>query len=327
MSRIPDNLYTESIFMDSGAYSLYQKNVNIGKVGLHGKVLVARRSLGVAGKDFSYFNLAKGSEFRAYCDRYAEFIRKTEGKDVLIVNVDVLQNPDMTWEVQRYFEEEHGLFPVPVVHAGESLKYLDRYLETGRYDLIGIGGLSAAISIADYASWADDVFTRICPQSNGYLPTVRTHGFAMTSWKLICRYPWWSVDSATWVKLSAYGWLYVPRWRDGLGWRFDLPPMQLNASWRSPMQSKSNKHIDNVSASVKEVVRRWLDRCGVVEGSVDKKGELVEWGVRSHFCARSRCNLYYFKDLEESRPPWPYPLNHDIVCRGKVMHRRGFGIA
>jgi hypothetical protein len=320
-------LYTESIFMDSGAYGLYARNVNTGRMGAHGKQLEARRSLGTKGKDFSYYSLAAGSAFRKYCDSYAKFIKATQDQNVLVVNVDVLQNPELTWQVQQFFEKEHGVQPVPVVHAGEPLKYLEKYLEAGRYGLIGIGGLSAAISIAAYTAWADDVFTRICPKSNKYLPLVRTHGFAMTSWKLICRYPWWSVDSATWVKLSAYGWLYVPRWTKKDGWCFDKPPIQVNTSWRSPMQKKEDKHMDNVSDYVKNLIHGWLARCGVKEGSVDKAGKLVEWGVRSHFCARSRCNLYYFKDLEESRPPWPYPLNTEIIQSHAVEHRRGFGLS
>ena len=320
----PPPLYSESIFMDSGAYSLYNNEV-LKKQGADGKQL-AVQALGIRGKDYSFYNLAQGSPFRRYCDTYAKFIKKTQGQEVLVVNVDALQNPEVTWQVQCYFEQEHGLYPVPVVHAGEPIKYLARYLESGKHDLIGIGGLGHSISLTTYLKWADSVFGMICPASNKYLPTVRTHGFAMTSWKLICRYPWWSVDSATWVKLSAYGWLYVPRWRKDLGWRFDRPPIQVNASFRSPMQKKTDKHIDNVSDDMRHLVARWMDRCGVVEGSVDEKGETKVWGIRSHFCARSRCNLYYFKDLEESRPAWPHPLGPEIIASNGKTHRKGFGL-
>ena len=321
-----DKLYTESIFMDSGAFSLAANQLYKAKIGTHGRELVGKKTLGTKGRDYSYFNLSKGSEFRAYCDSYASFIKKTKPSGVFHVSVDVLQNPDLTWETQRFFEEEHGISPVPVVHAGEPLKYLDRYLETGRYDLVGIGGLSAAISIGAYLQWADEVFMRICPESNKYVPTVRTHGFAMTSWKLICRYPWWSVDSATWVKLSAYGWLYVPRWTARGGWRFDQPPMQINISAKSPTAKKEDKHLDSVSESVKIVVLRWLDHCGVAEGKADADGNELVFGARSHFRARSRCNLIYFKGLEASRPTWPYPLDLEIVKSHVVEHRRGFGL-
>ncbi len=227
--------------------------------------------------------------------------------------------------MQRYFEQEHGVQPIPVVHAGTPIAYLERYLNVGKYDLIGIGGFSAAISSADYVRWADSIFTLLCPAVNGYLPVVRTHGFAMTSWKILCRYPWWSVDSATWVKLSAYGWLYVPRWNRN-GWRYDRPPMQINISWRSPFVKLEDRHFDNVSDAVKELILRWLKYCDVKEGSVDGDGNEVEFGARSHFRARSRCNLIYFKGLEESRPKWPYPLDTEIIRAHAVEHRRGFGI-
>jgi hypothetical protein len=73
---------------------------------------------------------------------------------------------------------------------------------------------------------------------------------------------------------------------------------------------------------VTENVCRWIKRCGMVEGKVDDKGEMVEYGVRSHFTARSICNLHYLKDLEESRPEWPYPLEHSVRT---AVDRNSFG--
>jgi hypothetical protein len=312
-------IWCESMFMDSGAYGLYSKGVH-RRTGVDGREL-ATRVLGMQGKDYSWFNLAKGSEFRAYCDLYAKFIKKMAGRNVLVVNVDVIQNPDLTWEVQRFFEEEHGVSPVPVVHSGEPIKYLDRYLEAGRYDLIGIGGMGFGFSHELYMQWCDSIYKRICPESNGYKPLVRTHGFAMTSWKLICRYPWWSVDSASWVKYSSYGWVLVPRRHPKRGWRFDCPPLRVNMSDMSPLKARKDNHIENVSPQIKEMALDWVKRCNVPMGYM-KGEEVVEWGVRSHFVARSRCNLIYFKDLEESRPEWPYPLDDKIIGRD----RRGFGL-
>lgn len=330
--------------MDSGAYTLFNDFVEKRRdkrIGKHGKELerpMVRRGQG----DYSWYDLSKGSEFRRYCDRYASFMKKMEGR-ILFVNVDAIQNPDLTWETQRFFEEEHGVQPVPVVHGLTPMKYLHRYLDTGRYDLIGLGGLGHHVPFSSYIDWADEVFLAICPESKEYLPQVRVHGFAMTSWKLMCRWPFWSVDSATWVKLAAYGWLYVPRWEQDR-WRFDKPPMQINVSSgapgeeedlgfsvvaadnRSPMGRKPDKHVDNVSSVIKEVVFRWVKKCGVEEGTVDEEGKMEEFGVRSHFRARSICNLHYFKDLEESSPKWPWPLDPQIIKQHRVDYHRGFGI-
>jgi hypothetical protein len=317
-------IYSSSIFVDSGAHSIY----NI-KVLMHGKRKgengreLAKPPVRWSQGDFSHYNLRKGSEFRRYCDSYAAFMKKMKGKGIILANVDAISNPDLTWEIQRYFEEEHGVRPVPIVHYGTPMKYVDRYL---LYPLLGVGGLGQGVSRHEYFSWADKFFVHICPKENDYLPLLRIHGFAMTSWELMCRYPWWSVDSATWVKLSAYGWLYVPRWTEEKGFRFDVPPLMVNFSFRSPRLSERQKHYKNVIPSVRTNCDKWLQHIGMVLGSVDRKGEVKEFGVVSHHRARSTANLHYLKDLEESRPKWPHALDHKLVTELTVKYHRGFGL-
>lgn len=331
-------IYSESIFVDSGAHSLYNLYVlKHGKrMGRHGRLL-AKPPVRWSQGDFSYYDLKKGSDFRVFCDSYAGFIKKMEGTEtgVLVANIDAISNPDLTWEIQRFFEEEHGVRPVPIVHYGTPMKYVDRYIE---YPLLGVGGLGQGVSRHEYFSWADKFFIHICPKENNYLPMIRTHGFAMTSWELMCRYPWWSVDSATWVKLSAYGWLYIPRWTEK-GFRFDRAPMMVNFSRRpgkdfeeregmvervgsppAPRQMERLKHYDNSTPTVKENVERWLDRIGVKMGQVRRGGD--EFGVSSHHRARSIANLTYLKDLEESRPKWPYPLDINLVADLTIKFER-----
>lgn len=319
-------IYSESIFVDSGAHSLYNLEVlklkkTKGKTGRELAKAPVRWSQG----DFSYYDLRKGTPFRAYCDSYAALMKKLKDSDVIWANVDAISNPDLTWEIQRFFEEEHGVQPVPIVHFGTPMKYVDRYLEA-KYDLLGVGGLGQGVSRHEYFSWADEFFIHLCPESNKRLPLIKTHGFAMTSWELMCRYPWWSVDSATWVKLSAYGWIYIPRWSDDKGWRFDRPPLNINFSFRSPRLEERQKHYSNVPKSAQETSDRWLKECGLEMGTVNKEGEMVEFGVSSHHRARSIANLLYLKGLEKSRPTWPHPLDHAVVEMHSVKYQKGFGV-
>ncbi len=312
--------------MDSGAHSLYNIHVlKHGKrMGEHGRIL-DKPPVKWSQGDFSYFDLTKGSEFRHYCDRYASFIKRF-GDRVLCANVDAIGNPDLTWQIQKFFEEEHGVTPIPIVHYGTPMSYVDRYLETApKYDILGVGGLGQGVTRHEYFSWADKFFTHICPESNKRLPLIKAHGFAMTSWELICRYPWWSVDSATWVKLSAYGWLYIPRWRENR-WRYDMPPMMVNFSFRSPRKMERQKHYDNVTENVKKTADRWLEYIGLEMGSVDDEGEVKVFGVSSHHRARSIANLRYLVDLQDSRPEWPYALDNTIVEQSAVKYHRGFGL-
>jgi len=327
-------IYSESIFVDSGAHSIYNIEVlkhgeRKGKTGRNLDKPPVRWSQG----DFSYYDLKKGSEFRRYCDNYASFMKRMRDLDkgILCANVDAISNPQLTWEIQRYFEEEHGVTPVPIIHYGTEMKWVDRYLgDTGsRYDLLGVGGLGQGVSRHEYFGWADAFFSHICPASNHRLPVIKTHGFAMTSWELVCTYPWWSIDSATWVKLSAYGWLYVPRWsHEREDWRWDVPPMMVNVSFRSPQKMISGKHYDygKTAPAIRETVDHWLRHLGLEMGSTDAEGKVKIFGVSSHHRARSIANLRYLKHLEESRPPWPYPLDYRIVERGSARYRKGFGL-
>jgi hypothetical protein len=238
--------------------------------------LLSRPAFAWGQGNFSHYDLSRGTEFRKYCDAYAKFQKQMKPYGVICVNVDAISNPDKTWEIQRFFEKEHGVTPVPVVHYGTSMKYVDLYLNAGRYDLLGVGGLGQKIRKGQYLNWADELFLHLCPESNRRFPIIKTHGFAMTSWELICRYPWWSVDSATWVKLSAYGWLYIPKWSMKKGWRFDLPPIRINFS---TLSKEKEEHFANVPKEMKWLAEKWLKHLRLKMGSVDAKGKMTEFGV------------------------------------------------
>ena len=144
--------YTESIFIDSGAWTLYSQNILKAKkrAGDHNKKIYLGGVRWGSG-DFSYFDLTAGSDFRAYLDAYADFIREYQQEPgLLFTTVDVISNPDKTWKIQEHFESEYGLTPVPIVHYGATMKEVDRYLETGKYKLLGVGGFSQDIPEEQY---------------------------------------------------------------------------------------------------------------------------------------------------------------------------------
>jgi len=356
-TEIPKLLGSESIFMDSGAFSLYAINVakSQGQEMMEGfDVVLKKRREGKAfaeflkkdkldppprrarGDDYSYYSLSKGSEFRAYCDIYAKFMKLFAGRDITFATVDAIRNEELSWDIQKYFEEEHGLYPMPIVHGGTAARYLHRYLEEPKkYPLIGFGGLAGGVR--PFIKWVDESFADVCPKSNNYLPLVKVHGFAVTSWEYMIRWPWWSVDSTSWIKYAAYGWILVPPFSKG-SFRYDLPPLQLNMSrkptprmhrsirnkGKSPRQQRDN-HYDNTTKFVKEQTDRWLAHLKIPMGAFEKE-EIVEEGVSSSFQARAIVNLHYFKNLEESMPPWPVPLNRELIQEGSVQYHRGFGL-
>lgn len=311
------SVHADSVFMDSGAFSLFMK-----------KVLKKGQAIQFEQGDYSFYDLTKGSDFRKYCDSYAAFIRAVRKTDpgMMFTNVDAIYNPELSWEIQRFFEEEHGLDPVPVVHCGADLKWIDRYVEAGRYDLLGLGGF-ATLTKEHFTNWGDRVFCHLCPESNDHFPVIKTHGYAMTSFKLMLRWPWYSVDSASWVKYSAYGWICFPKYdfkRER--WRYDLPPLVINFSWRSPQKANRGKHIDNVPENIRRMGLKWVEYCGLVMGEVDEKGNEIVPGVATNHPIRNRATSLYMKELEEHMPEYPVRLDPKIVKRNVINYTKGFGL-
>lgn len=291
------------LFIDSGAFSLYRRHV-------------------AGSRDYSWFSLKPGSEFRAYCDSYAGFVKAMNGKGMWFANVDVISNPDLTWTSQKYFEEEHGLILVPVLHSGASMKYLARYLETGKYEMIGLGGAATKKEKMAFTRWVDRVFFAVCPESNGRKPIIKVHGFGTTSWRYVCRWPWYSVDSTSWRLVAAYGGVYVPSWSENEGFRYDREPHLIGASEQRKEAGKP--HITTVRNAFKSIVDLWFKECGVAAGSTKENGEVDVVGTLSCHRSRTKVNLHYLQNLSDSRPPWPYPLDGKVINSLKVEYLKGF---
>lgn len=296
-------------FLDSGAHTIYTEQVIKKKTGQKG-----------AG-DYSYYSLKKGSEFRIYVDRYAAFIKKWKDALDYYATIDAIFNPKITYEVQKYLEDEHGLWPVPVIHYGTDLKWITKYLDEG-HKYIGLGGLGQEVTKQEYRAWGDKVYKMLCP-SPDYLPCVRTHGFAITAWNLLFRYPWYSVDSASWRKSAGFGGIYVPHRING-EFVFTIPPTTIQVSNESPAKAKRGKHIATLNfkfAALRRLVKDWLKEIDIPLGTVNKKGEMKEWGVVSSHPARMAANLRFFERMCASIPKWPWPFTGATTKTGLLFEK------
>lgn len=285
-------------FLDSGAHSLYTREV-------------------IKTKHKKGYAFYETQEFWDYVDAYAAFVKKYKKYIDYYANVDVIFNPEMSWKVQKYLENEHGLRPVPVIHYGTPLKWLTKHLETG-YDLIGLGGLGQEATAGLYRKWADSVFTELCPKPH-HLPVVRTHGFAMTAYRLLIRYPWWSVDSATWTKVGAFGGIMLPHKRQGK-FTFEEEPYNICMSQDSPAVKINGKHYKTLSRPERAIVAEWLELIGVPMGKTAPDGEIIEYGVMNRHSERKIANLLFFERLRAWLPPYPWPFKHT------ENRKKGFGL-
>ncbi len=258
---------------------------------------------------------------------YISFIKKNINYIDIYANLDDITDPEQTIKNQKIMEKE-GLSPLPCYHYGEDFKYFEYYLE--RYDYIALGGM-VPISTKDLQKWLDPIFSKyVCDQDG--IPEVKIHGFGMTSLKLMLRYPWWSVDSTSWVLTGRFGNVLVPRRSKGK-YLYSEDPWKVVVSDRSPSRKDIGQHIATFSENEKRIIfdyfsekgyklgksvfreedknypleenERWF---GKAKGKAREVEEIIEPGLCNDYKKRDELNIIYFLDLERNIPKWPWPF-------------------
>lgn len=289
-----------SHFFDSGAFGLWTRARKFSKE--HGLPIERYYTKAKAPDRFT-------KRFLKYLDSYAEFIKRYAVGVDLCANVDIIGNAELTWQSQQYLEKEHGLSPVPVVHFKTDVKWLRHYLDLG-YELIGLGGLVGA---KNPTPWIDRCFHMVCNNPER-LPCVKLHGFGLTTFDALLRWPWYSVDSTSWIAAGSFGGVLVPPIVRG-EFSFKKQPYVMKVSDDSPTRKKRGQHFHTLAKAERNVIQRWLDHVKVPLGSNGPDGEIIEPGVTNHYGARWMVNIQYFKMLEASLPEWPWPF--------RIQERKG----
>jgi hypothetical protein len=143
---------------------------------------------------FSVYASGGTVDLTEYCD-FCLGIRDL-ASDFTFVNLDHIDDEDRPEEAARIgyenfeFMRSRGLDPIPVVHEGEDLDWLKRYLDAGSI-YIGLSGLSKG--------HADDFFAQawemLCDSSGN--PLVRVHAVGESRTEVLLAYPWASADSSS----------------------------------------------------------------------------------------------------------------------------------
>ena len=268
---------------------------------------------------------------------YINFIQEHENTIDVYANLDVIGDVKATWKNQMIMEKE-GLNPLPVFHYGEEEKWLKRYLTKG-YNYISLGGM-VPISTTDLIPWLNKLFDKYLTNEKG-VPIIKVHGFGLTSLPLMLRYPWYSVDSTSWVVTGRMGSVYIPCYRNGK-WVYDENSWKIAVSNRSPSKEEAGKHITTLSPVQKQILLNYIHEKGYKLGrskfenvsqthslqdnerwaekkpkSKTDKRELeiiLEPGISNKYELRDRLNIIYFLDLEKSMPeyPWAFKLKGKI---------------
>lgn len=129
-------------------------------------------------------------------DEYINFIKKHEHKLNVYANLDVIENAEGSYANYLYMTKK-GVKPIPVFHQNEDYEYLHKYLKSTDY--IALGGMVGS-SAENLKPFLDKSFSII----KQYWPK-KIHGFGLTTATLMQRYPFYSVDSTSWLGPSRYG--------------------------------------------------------------------------------------------------------------------------
>ena len=255
-------------------------------------------------------------------DKYIEFIKNNLNVLAAYAVLDSIGDPKKTLKNQKIMEKA-GLSPVPCFHYGEDFYYLEYYLE--RYDYIALGGM-VPISTKDLQVWLEDIFdSYVCDESG--MPTTKIHGFGMTSHRLMVRYPWYSLDSTSWVLTGRFGGVYVPKKING-EYNYIKEPWKVNFSSKSSSRKEEGKHFLTFTEDEKKVIQEYLYSKGFFIGVSQhkkvkkdyklkenevwfnrKKNEvevIIDSGVMNDYRKRDEINIQYFLDMEAAMPKWPW---------------------
>ena len=206
---------------------------------------------------------------------YVKFVK--DNADIIDVCsvLDSITDPAITLINQKKLEDM-GIEPLPCFHYGEPLHYLENYLEN--YEHITLGGM-VPIATPPLRKWLDYIWEHFLTDDKGW-PTHKVHGFGLTAISLMQRYPWFSVDSTSWVLTGRFGSIFFPT--------ANRPDGTLVISDQSPARKDADRHYDTLSD---------IDRA-----SIDKR--LNDWGftaeeLRSIYWKRDMWNVAFFKTLTD----------------------------
>jgi len=243
------------VFLDSGAFSAFTKGVKV--------------------------------DLPAYCDyikRNPDIIETVDG-DLLASVLDGIGDPLKTWQNQQHMESL-GVRPLPCFHYGEDERYLEMYVKN--YEYITIGGM-VPISTPQLYLWLDRIWDKYLTDGAGN-PRIKVHGFGLTTVPLMTRYPWYSVDSSSWVQIARTGGVMLPRGK------------VVSVSHRSPSRKVAGQHIDTIPEVMSASIKRELESYGV---------DLER--MQENYLARWTFNMWAFTEMGRGITDHPFKMEQQLL--------------
>ena len=205
-----------------------------------------------------------------YCHKNADIIEMISVLDEIPkapkggqLTLDIVrQAADVTLRNLHEMERQGLTNIIPTFHMGEDEENL-RYF-VANYPYISLGGLVGAHP-KQLMIWLDRVWALYLTNPDG-TPKIKVHGFGLTSLPIMTRYPWYSVDSSTWVQWAANGMILMP----------DRFPGQQNVSNQSSFRKMRDQHLTTYCEVNRNALEDEIRRLG---GDPQRLGDLyyVRW--------------------------------------------------
>ena len=258
-TRTKELLYMEhrcELFLDSGAFSAWSKGVTID------------------------------------IDEYAKFVLDHPDAFSVVTNLDVIprawgevpsqkqidESAAKGWENYWYLAEKIkplGLKPLHVFHQGEDVKWLKKLIGEAEYFGVSPGNDRTT---KQKIAWLDEIMPLLTDDKGRAIR--KFHGFGVTSFDILERYPWYSVDSTSWVLTGRFGACFVP---------LNGKVHKVIFSDKSPKATEEGEHFKTFSVMEQKAILTYLEQKGYTPQ------ELAE-----QYQKRDELNIIFFLDLEKN---------------------------
>ena len=242
---------------------------------------------------YNAWRAGKEVDFREYMRYLKYLIEKYPSADLEYVNLDIIGDGKASYKNWRIMRDE-GLNPIPVWHLTTSRKWLSEYLKlTDRLALSWFGAMPFKRRILSL----DFLWGNYLTDENG-MPTRRVHGMGVADFKILLRYPWYTVDSSSWLLTAAMGDVFVPEQVDG-EWRFDRRPTRVTVSGPVMRWGHGNRVGLRLSSRDDDLVRSYFE---YINAPLDG-----DEGMRNYWAPRRRANMrFYWEFVRRLKSPRPF---------------------
>ena len=147
---------------------------------------------------FTFMNGYKGKvDWDEYVEKYANFINKYDIKYFFELDIDVIVGIKEVERLRNKLEKLTQKKCIPVWHKSRGLEYWEKMCK--EYNYVAIGGIVIKeITQTDYKYFKP--LLKIARENN-----CKVHGLGFTATSLLKKYPFFSIDSTSWLKASRFG--------------------------------------------------------------------------------------------------------------------------